>query len=292
VKSSRVTNRVTPTGVQVRPATLADAISEGSRLTERDHLVISMLAEHKVMTAEQLARVAFGNGSRARHRLLILHQRGVLARFRHQRPDARHWIYTLGMLGTAVHAVRTGAALPRPAEITKRVLRLHYSPTLGHLLGVNDFFTRLIGHARTDAHAELSAWWSEAKAAHACGGIMHPDGYGEWTEHGAAVGFFYEHDTGTETLAALLGKVERYTELADTGITRPVLFDLPTAGRETNLYQALTRRYGPTGPPTPIATTSPYPSGGHEHHNPAGPIWLAAGAGPGRLRLIELARRQ
>jgi len=290
VRSSRLTNRVTPTGVQISPAKLADAIAEGSRLTDRDHQVIGLLAEHEVMTADQLARVAFPNGTRARHRLHLLAQRGVLARFRHNhRPGSAPWLYTLGLLGAAVDAVRVGADLPRPAEITNRVLRLHYSLSLSHLLGVNDFFTRLIGWARAQ-RGELSLWWPEREAARACGGIVRPDGYGEWAEDGTAVGFFYEHDTGTETLATLVGKVERYAELADTGVVRPVLLDLPTPGRETNLHRALTTRYGPAGPPAPVATASTDPGSDHEHRNPAGPLWLPVGAGTRRLRLIELGR--
>lgn len=210
MRSPRLTNRVTPAGVQISTARPATAIAEGDRLTARDHQVISLLAEHKVMTADQLARVAFPSDTRARQRLLQLTRRAVLARFRHhRRPGSLPWNYTLGLLGATVHAAATGAPLPRPAEITNRVLRLHYSPSLAHLLGANDFFTRLIGDARTTGRGELTVWWPEPTAARACGGLVRPDGYGEWAEGGGAVGFFYEHDTGSETLGALVGKVDR-----------------------------------------------------------------------------------
>lgn len=100
-------------GVDITPVRLSEAIAAGRSLTDRDHQVITLLGEHQALTAEQIARVAFPNDHRARHRLVELTRRGVLARFRHcHRPGSLPWRYTLGLLGAAIRAAETGAPLP------------------------------------------------------------------------------------------------------------------------------------------------------------------------------------
>jgi hypothetical protein len=278
---------MTPPQVRITPAKIEQAITEGARLTDRDHHALRLLAAHKAMTAEQIARIAdFPNDTRARHRLLLLAQRGVLARFRRcHRPGSLPWIYTLGILGAAIHAANTDQPLPRAAEVTHRIVRLHYSRTLDHNLAVNDFFSHLAAHARHTPGCRLDHWWPEPEAAHACGNLVRPDGYAEWTEHGRTVGFFLEHDTGYEPLRKLVEKLDRYTELARAGISRPILFHLPNATRETNLHHAITRRFPGSGAPILIATAI------HSHTvpSPAAPVWLLPpGTGP-RQPLSQLS---
>ena len=206
--------------MHINPITLPAALAEGRRLTARDHRIIVLLAEHRVLTAVQVTRaVGFPNPTRARHRLLALSQRGVLARFRDcRRPGSAPWHYTLGVGGAAVHAAATGAPLPRRGEVVERVMRLHHSRDLDHRLGVNDFFTRLLAHAHDHPESyRLDTWWPEATISAACAGIVRPDGYGEWTDTTGAppvtVGFFLEHDTGTEPHRRLLDKIDKYGEL-------------------------------------------------------------------------------
>jgi hypothetical protein len=296
----------------------------------------------------------FPTAHRARQRLAQLATRGVLARFRHYQPlGSRPWTYTLGLVGTAVRAVATGEPLPTPADITARILRLSHSPSLAHLIGVNEFFTRLHAAARTMPGAALTTWWPETTTAAACGGIVRPDGYGSWTQPAhsphwtdtettqpasqptepptndptsdqdptrdpAVIEFFYEHDTGTENLNILLGKIDKYEQLAAGGVRRTVLIELPTLARETNLHSAIRRRYGDTGPNrVPVATThatvpaTPPPAawrlivehGGPALHrgpstgraaqhgrtgiSPAGPLWWLVGTNH-RYRLAAL----
>lgn len=132
-------------------------------------------------------------------------------------------------------------------------------------------------------------------------GLVRPDGYGEWTEHtsdsdpapdgadGRAVGvarFFLEHDTGTETIGTLLGKIGKYGALATARPTAPpVLIHLPTAARETHLHRAITHRYGHPGPAARIATSTHELT---ETHGPHARIWRPAGR-TYRLTLAELA---
>jgi hypothetical protein len=183
--------------------------------------------------------------------------------------------------------------------------KLPSSPTLDHLLGVAEFFTTLHtaghspgappdrpGRAGAGGGAELSRWWSEARTAEACGRLVRPDRYGEWTATtpgglAASVRFFYEHDTGTETLARLVAKLDRYEQLAAADIAAPILFGLPSRAREENLHRAITRRYrdsrGPRG--LTVATTYAAPPAGTA--DPSGAVWWAVGA-TSRRRLAAL----
>ncbi|WP_052372387.1 replication-relaxation family protein [Amycolatopsis taiwanensis] len=250
--------------------------------------LLSYLDRHRVLTALQVTRLLFGSPHHARHRLTALYNRGVLARFRREVwPGSQPWRYTLGHVGATVHAAATDNPLPKPSTVTEKVLRLANSPHTEHLLGVNEFFTRLAGAARAHNGCVLRQWWPETITADACGGIVRPDGYGEYTDPHGTLGFFYEHDTGTETLDTLTDKITKYAELARAGITKPVLFRLPSLAREQHLHVAITRRW-PAGVPVLIATTAA------DHSAPCEPatdaVWLPAGH-TRHHTLTELAAR-
>ena len=269
-------------------ARLASAITEGARLTARDHHVIELLGTHKTMTAEQFARFVYPNIDRARHRLHQLASRGVLARFRRFTPEAGSlpFVYILGDLGAAIHAATHGEPLPKPSEVIERIVRLQHSAALRHHLGVVDFFTRLHAAAKRNPDTELVEWFNQYQAAAKCGDILHPDGYGAWVEHERRTTFFYEHDTGTEQLATLMTKIDRYAAVAVADVARPVLFELPSSAREKNLHRLIRARYGPRGPASLIATTH----SGYlvEPANPAGPIWWLATTTGQRQRLSTI----
>lgn len=195
---------------------------EGGAVKERDQRVLDFLVTHRVATAVQIARWApFPSGRRARECLKRLADRDVLARFRpYRRPGSAPVHYMVGREGDAIHADHTGQPTPRPREITDALRRLEHSPNLAHMVGTVEFFTSLYAAGRATPSGELAVWWSEDETAHACEGIVRPDGYGEWVAHThpapstapRVVGFFYEHDRGTENLQTLLGKLDRYAD--------------------------------------------------------------------------------
>ncbi len=286
----------TPPRVEVGPASRADVLKQSRGLTARDAEVISYLARHRVLTALQLARLVFGSYSHARSRLAVLHERGVLARFRRDIwPGSQQWRYTLGPVGAVVHAAAAGAALPRPATVIENVLRLAHSAHTEHRLGVNDFFATLAGHSRREPGCVLDEWWPENEIGETCAGIVRPDAYGKYSDHDHTLSFFYEHDTGTETIETLVEKVGKYAELADAGIRKPVLFQLSNTSRERNFHVALAHRW-PHKAPVPVATlpadqlTTP-----GFHIAPTSPsivdaVWLAVGH-TRRRALADLAPR-
>jgi hypothetical protein len=262
-------------------------------LTDRDRYLLAVLAEHQVLTADQIARLKFTDANTARKRLVLLTRRGILDRFRDAvRPGSQPWRYTLGPLGAAIIAAGRAQPAPRPAVHAERVLRLARSPRLGHLLGANEFFVALAQHARHDRATALRWWLNESRATAACAGLARPDGLGVWAHHqpdGALreVAFLLEHDEGTEPIARLVAKLPGYAEAAlGDGPDHRVLFWLPSVARETHLHAALARG----AVPVRVATAA------RQHADaasldPAGPVWLIPGHTT-RRHLIDLAPDQ
>jgi hypothetical protein len=273
------------------------------KVSERDQRVLDLLVAHRIATSNQISRWApFPNGQRARDRLRYLADNDILDRFRpYRRPGSAPFHYVLGREGAAIHAARTGQPTPRPGEITDAKRRLEYSPNRAHMVAVVEFFTRLYAAGRAMPDGALAVWWSEDETADKCEGIVRPDSYGEWVTRphrapsstapsGAprVVGFFYEHDRGSESLQTLLGKLDRYAALArERGKRRPVLIELPTPVREDNLHEELTRRHGPHGHRTVYVASTNAPLWASAAHGPAGAVWRPATTGP-RRRLADL----
>jgi protein involved in plasmid replication-relaxation len=264
-----------------------DVAGELRRLMPRDRWLLEQLDQHEVFTTEQVAALCFDHLHTARNRLVLLHQRGVLARFRDAvRPGSQSWRWTLDLVGATYIAARNGDdALPRPAAIRQRITRLATRPSLPHLLGVNGFFVDLESHARTTPGASLDVWWSEQRCRDVGGDVVHPDAHGRWTEAGNSLGFWLEYDTGTEKRHTVAAKVAGYATLHDaTGCGHTLLFWLSTPGREASLRHALARHPAITSGRLHVAT-----AGGGTTQHPAGPVWLPIGHTTRRLRLAHLA---
>lgn len=162
----------------------------------------------------------------------------MLDRFRpYRETGSAPFHYTLGVLGAAFRAADRDEAptlrRPRVIEAWQR------SPRLAHLLGINSFFTDLLGQERR-GNGELIEWWSEARCAREMAGLVYPDGFGEWREGDKGVEFYLEVDRSTEDGSRLRAKLDGYMRLKhSTGIDRPVLFWLPSARREQSVRAAL-----------------------------------------------------
>jgi hypothetical protein len=251
------------------------------RLTDRDRVLCRLLHEHRVLTTLQLVDLAFPSRNAAEHRLALLHRLGVVDRFRPRHsPGSAPYHYVLGPLGAALLAAQTDQEPGQFGYRRDRALALAHSQRLGHLLGVNGFFTALARAARQQqGEAALEVWWSEQRCAAHWGRLVHSDGYGRWREHQDRVDFFLEYDRGSEPLGRLAGKLPGYAELAHaSGITTPLLMWLPTPSRETAVRHVL------AGASVPVATATPHPD-----HTPAGPLWLPLQQHDGpRRRLAQL----
>jgi hypothetical protein len=247
------------------------------RLTARDHHLLRLLAEHYVLSTDQVAAALFPSCRSARLRLAHLHRLEAISRFVDVTTGSGQYLYTLGPLGVVVYPTafndpnRPDARTPRSSvERTERIIG---SRKLRHLLGTNQLFIDLTAYARGDDNARLARWWSEqhTTAVFARSGVQ-PDGHGIWAAGGREVGFFLEHDNGTEPLGTVLRKLRGYEQLAAYGPRYPVLLRVPGRRREQHLLDALAG----------VPTAMPVATGIHSEH-PAGPAWtLTTDPGPRR----------
>lgn len=271
-----------------------------SQLTIRDRILLGWLYDHGVLTSFQIAHALFPSLDFCQRRLRALHRLKLVARFRPLRAEGGSYPYhyVIDQLGAEVVAAGRDERPPRRDHARTERRRWTSSRTVGHRLGVNQFFTDLAGHARTHPGAELVEWLSESVCARP--GVLtsdddpvlvrayqprvRPDGYGRWAEHGVVVPVFVEFDTGGEPLSVLTDKFAGYRDLFAT-IARvwPVLFWLHSAARERNLRHLL----ADTPPPVPVATAArDYAAAAGLC--PAEALWAVPGYDQ-RVRLADLA---
>jgi hypothetical protein len=271
------------------------------RLTPRDRWIIRMLHEHRVLTSHQITALAFPSFRSGRLRLRELFQWGVVDRFQ---PfitlGTAPMHYVLAPAGAAVLGAEDGLDVKELGYRHDRAFGVAHSLRLAHTVGVNEWFTALVDHARhpdPGEHATLDAWWSEARCAKHFGDLIKPDAYGRWNAHGQQVEFFLEYDFGTEVLGKLTGKLTGYAALAQaTGITTPLLVWLPTARREATARRLLHKAWRELDDPdsVPVATAAAEllnPTAAHP--SPADEVWLPLdnhGATPVRRALHEVLR--
>jgi hypothetical protein len=235
-----------------------------------------MLHEHRVFTTPQLADLAWGSPFTASHRLVALRRLGVITRWRpYAATGSTPWHWTIDALGADVIAAEEGVTARELGYRRDTAEAIFASTKLAHQVGVNGLFaalartTRMIEQRGAIPPAGLVEWWPESRCTRAWGHIVRPDGYGRWREHGRSVDFFTEYDTGTETLARVARKLDRYAELARvTGIITPVLIWFPSPRREANFRRGRTPIAG-----APVATAAHEPDIPQSTADPAGPVW-------------------
>jgi hypothetical protein len=190
-------------------ATAADdraVLAVSGHLTGRDRYLVRMVAEHRVLTTDQLCALGFGSIITARHRLGVLAGLGVLRRFRPRRETgSAPWHYILGPVGAALLGAEDRDDRKWAPQVrADRQLALERSQWLAHITGTNWFFAALARHAR-EGGGELRAWAGETRTAeYLCGfpvspraldALPHPDGLGTWAEDGRDITFLLEYDT-------------------------------------------------------------------------------------------------
>lgn len=282
-ESSRTGKHITKASPNRPPAatSLLSLLEISRRLQPRDYAVAHLLDEHTTLTTSQIAATLFSNVITCQHRLQALRRLGFLDRFIRNHPrNPRPMCWVLGPLGARYVSMARGGNPPTPKAVRDRQDRIFASPALDHLIGVNDFFVRLLGTTRSDG-ARLTRCWSERTTAAAYGRRIHPDGHGVWSATSGDTGFFLEYDTGTEPLGRLIAKLASHRRLrSEGGPDYPVLFVLPSQTREQNLHRKLTDGIDPG---VGVATTS-----AEAGADPAGPVWRVFGSGTGRYTLSGL----
>jgi hypothetical protein len=217
------------------------------RTTAKDRWLLAMLAEHRVLTAQQITRLCYGTLRRANLRLLTLANLGLVERFRlhphHYAPTPYH--YVLGPQGAMLVAASHDLTVKEFRYDRAKLLRQAYRADLGHTLGCNDLLIELACRHRTDPTSRLEAWWDQDSCERTWGEHVRPDAYLEYTGvssssltgESTTLNAWLEYDTGTEHLDQLVGKLAGYHAMErEYGTRRIVLFQLPDEEREMRLH--------------------------------------------------------
>ncbi|WP_431969555.1 replication-relaxation family protein [Nocardia sp. bgisy134] len=273
-----------------RPARPRDPSPVVRGLTGRDRWILRMVHEHRVLTTDQLAALAFSTAKIARRRLAILHTYRLLDRFRPLRIRGSapyHW--TLAPAGASILAAEAGTSVRELGYNHQAALSVAHSLHLTHTLGVAEWFTALVTHPHG---GQVSRWWSQTRCQRLWGDLARPDAHGRYTHGEDLLDFFVEYDLGTTALSRVAAKLHGFAELArTTGVITPVLLWVPTTAREANARAALRRTWErlPDPEAVPVATAAAEFLASVTAASPAGQVWLPLDTDSGRRRLHELA---
>ncbi len=194
-------------------------LSRASAIDERDHRVLLLLLEHKILTTHQISSLCFKSLRRCQHRMRELKDLGFVSSFQVGRGFGEGkapacWHLTKPGLVEIADAkdVRT-SDLPWVPDSSYRTSKM-----IAHRLGVNAFFCALAEASRAFQGHCLATWrpehWGRTRAAD-----IKPDGFGRYLHPGGACEFYFEYDRATEARGALTRKLEGYLRLA-AGWTR------------------------------------------------------------------------
>jgi hypothetical protein len=243
-----------------------------ARLTERDRYLCRLLAEHDILTTNQVCQAAFSGERRTSQRLSQLASLHVVDRIRPHTATGSapaHWL--LGTAGVYLIAADTDITVKAAGRRRDVAHELARGQRLAHHVGANGIFTSLLAAGRAAAPlGTLDVWWSARRCATEWGQLVRPDGYGVWTTRdGSRVPFLLEYDNGTERLARLAGKLDGYAKLAAAaGHRTHILFTFPTLRREDNARQALVSSANRMQLPVATAVTG----------DAAAPLWRPLGS--------------
>jgi hypothetical protein len=285
------------TGAGRRDSEDAVVLAASPHVTERDRRLVRLVAEHRVLTTDQLAALGFANITTAAPAALLTGLK-VLRRFRpHPETGSAPWHYLLGPVGAALLGAEDRDEKKWAPQVrADRQLALERSRLLAHMTGRNWFFIAL----HRDADGDLDEWLNEPACADRYAAragltvremrrLANPDRAGTWAEDGREIAFLLEYDTGTENLTTLAGKLKGYGDLSATLAGRdrdypPLLFCFGSPRREQTARRALAATTDARA--LRIATTAIDP----RLTSPAGPVWFPlSGQAGGQVRLIDLA---
>lgn len=234
------------------------------RTTPRDRYLAAMLFEHRILTADQIALLAFTTLRRANRRLAELAKIGIVDRSRANPAvyGSCPYLYTLGPQGALLLAAERDKSVKELRYNRAVLLRQVVRPNLSHNLGCNGVMVRLATRHRTAPDTRLHSWWGPINSMSAWMDVIRPDAYAVTTDEAnptgahSRFGWFFEYDTGTESINQLARKTHGYHRFADTRPgAYPALIRVPSPAREGRLHEVIAEIY-PDTCPIPLATTS------------------------------------
>jgi hypothetical protein len=255
------------------------------RTTPRDRWLLAMVAEHRVLTAGHITALAYGTLRSANRRLATLTRLKLVERFRANpdRDGTEPYRYILGPAGALLVAAAHDLTPKQFGYDRAKLHRQAYRADLPHTLGCNNLLVALAAVHRTRPDHRLTVWWDQDSCIPVWGDVIRPDAYAVHAapdSHATSTecAFFFEYDTGTESLTQLAGKLRGYTRHGDAyGGHRPVLIHLPDPAREHAFHARITAT---TPCPLPVATAT--------DARLADAVWRPADATEHRLALTDL----
>jgi hypothetical protein len=247
------------------------------RTTPRDRWLLSMLGEHRLLTAMQIHALAYTRARTMNYRLAQLRELGLLDRFRASGASwcgAQCYRYILGPRGALLAAAALDLTPKEYGYNHAKLLRQGARPDLAHTIGLTDALVSLT------ASGQLAAWWNQYTCLGLWGDLIRPDAYAVHRDPGSGgeFGFFFEHDTGSEHLPQLAEKSTGYACYAAAyGGHRPILIQVPDAEREFRLHGRLAAIPDAAGVPIATTVTAPAERSTPQIHelgaHLAGPAW-------------------
>lgn len=254
------------------------------KVTDRDVKLCLLLFEHRILTTHQIYELHFPSPRRARRRLRILEQAGILWSWRPHRPTGSHPNhYTLGPRGLEIVAGERGVEVRHLGVTLKRLHAQQWSSKREHQIEVNGFFSRLALACRAEhPEAELAEWLSAERCARIWNAFVRPDGLAEVSISARLLGAFVEVDRGTEDLPRLAEKLHGYRRVSGlSNAPDALLFVFPTERREAEARRVL------ANPGMPLYTSTRE----RTRRDPLGAIWLQIGDDR-RVSLAEISVRE
>jgi hypothetical protein len=125
-------------------------------LTDRDRAILTMVADYRLMTSEQIQRLVGGSGQNVLRRLQVLYHGGYLDRPRSQRQFHNvKLVYALGALGATELATRDGVSrVSRDWTEKNRQIQVPY---IEHALMISNFRAALTLATR-ETDIEIERW--------------------------------------------------------------------------------------------------------------------------------------
>jgi hypothetical protein len=245
-----------------------------------------LVAEHEVMSTEQLAALCFPNPARiadASAPLDYLATRAMLVKFPHpgthpagqpadhlnkRAPaglpspalgrwgEGQRWAWSLGQGGAYWAGVERILNRDRWMDAWSRSFVPLERPHLRRRLALGDFFAALHHSADGRAYAGLDQWWGPARCADTSGGKTRPDAHGRWRYGTVTVPFWVYSDSVRQPTRAMMATVERHLSTHPASAERDViLLVMVNDNRERMLHRRwLDIADGAALPP--VATTS------------------------------------
>ncbi len=264
-------------------------------LGERELALLVALAEHKILSTDQIAALFYDSVRRAQQILSELRSDELIETFRWRtraREPDRHYLTSRGAtltarpLGCRVAAL---GALPRSPA--------HARSLMPHRSGVNAFFCGLVAVTLERPGFGLAVWGDEHRVRTPYGEVQ-PDGFGRLLHPGGVTDFYFEYDLATEHRDALVGKFTNYLRVAshwEHPDDRPfpsVLFVVPGDDRELDLLRFLGRAIQRWNPQRAATAHVPFYCSTVtrvRHKTPLGAVWRPMLQRPAtRLRMDEL----